>query len=344
MADRADLDPLDIEQPGHLETYLRSAGRVAADDQITIRQLSGGVSNRTMLVECASGPRWVVKQGLTKLRVAVDWYSDPVRVHREALAMRWLNQMLPAGTVPVLVFEDPGHHLLAMDCVPQPHDNWKALLLTQPVDHEHVRQFGELLGRIHRLGHVERASLPPELADQSLFDSLRLEPYYRYTAKQIPAAAEFLTALIERTRSRRDTLVHGDFSPKNILVYQGRLVLLDHEVAHIGDPAFDVGFSLTHLLSKAHVRVDQRDALARATDQYWQVYRRTLGEVPWQDGLEDRAVRHTLACLLARVEGRSPLEYFQDTHRSRQRQAVLDLLLQPPRSVAELIPAFLQRI
>jgi 5-methylthioribose kinase len=344
MAERDDVNPLDIDQPGRLETYLRSTGRVPADDQITVRRLSGGVSNRTMLVECASGPKWVVKQGLAKLRVAVDWFSDPVRVHREALAMRWLNQMLPAGTVPTLVFEDPVHHLLAMDCVPQPHDNWKALLLILPVDGEHMRQFGELLGNIHRLGYDERASLPPELADQSLFESLRLEPYYGYTAEQVPAAADFLTALIERTRARRDTLVHGDFSPKNILVHQGRLILLDHEVAHLGDPAFDVGFSLAHLLSKAHFRIEQRDDLARATDQYWQVYRRTLGEVPWQDGLEDRAVQHTLACLLARVAGRSPLEYFQDTHRARQRQAVLDLLLRPPRTVVALIPAFLQRI
>ena len=75
-----------------------------------------------------------------------------------------------------------------------------------------------------------------------------------------------------------------------------------------------------------------------------QVYRQTLGAVPWQDDLEERVVQHTLACLLARVEGRSPLEYFQDAYRARQRQAVLDLLLRPPRSVAELIPAFLQRI
>jgi 5-methylthioribose kinase len=344
MAENADVNQLDIEQPGQLETYLRSTGRVPADDRITVRRLSGGVSNRTMLVECASGPKWVVKQGLAKLRVAVDWFSDPVRVHREALAMRWLNQMLPAGTVPWLVFEDPGRYLLAMDCVPLPHDNWKTLLLTQPVDHEHVRQFGELLGGIHRLGHEERASLPPELADQSLFESLRLEPYYGYTARQVPAAADFLMSLIQRTRARRDTLVHGDFSPKNILVYQGRLVLLDHEVAHIGDPAFDVGFSLTHLLSKAHFRIEQRDDLARAADQCWHVYRHALGAAPWQDDLDERAVQHTLACLLARVAGRSPLEYFQDAHRARQRQAVLALMAAPPRSVEALIPAFLQRI
>ena len=194
MAERADESHLDIEQPDQLETYLKSTGRVSAANHITVQHLAGGVSNRTMLVTYGSGPRWVVKQGLAKLRVAVDWFADPVRVHREALAMRWLNQMLPAGSVPTLVFEDPEHHLLAMECVPEPHDNWKTLLLMQRADSDYVRQFGELLGHIHRQGYVECARLPAELSDKSLFEALRLEPYYSYTAEQVPAASSFLRA------------------------------------------------------------------------------------------------------------------------------------------------------
>jgi tRNA A-37 threonylcarbamoyl transferase component Bud32 len=344
MAEYASANALDIEQPGQLEIYLRSTGRVPAKDHITVQRLAGGVSNRTMLVACNSGPRWVIKQALAKLRVAVDWFADPVRVHREALAMRWLNQVLPAGSVPALVFEDPEQHLLAMECVPEPHNNWKMLLLAQRFDSEHVRQFGALLGTIHRQGCVEGAAVPSELSDKSLFEALRLEPYYRYTAEQVPEAGSFLRALVERTRSRHDTFVHGDFSPKNILVHHGRLVLLDHEVAHVGDPAFDVGFALAHLLSKAHYRVDQRDEFAVAADYFWRIYWQTRGTVPWQEDLAGRVAQHTLACLLSRVEGRSPLEYFQDSHRARQRQAVLALLTRPPQTVSDLIPAFLERI
>ena len=40
----------------------------------------------------------------------------------------------------------------------------------------------------------------------------------------------------------------------------------------------------------------------------------------WAADLETRAVRHTLACLLARVVGRSPLEYLDAAERSRQRE------------------------
>ena len=109
--------------------------------------------------------------------------------------------------------------------------------------------------------------------DRSHFESLRLEPYYAFTATQIPAAAGFLQALIAGTRARRLTLVHGDFSPKNILIHRDSLVLLDHEVIHWGDPAFDLGFSLTHLLSKAHHLPNHRADFANAAREYWQTYR-----------------------------------------------------------------------
>jgi aminoglycoside phosphotransferase (APT) family kinase protein len=139
-------------------------------------------------------------------------------------------------------------------------------------------------------------------------------------------------------------LVHGDFSPKNVLVYGGRLVLLDHEVAHFGDPAFDLGFSLTHLLSKAHHLVATRDAFGRAALDYWRVYSATIGDLPWRGDLEPRAVRHTLACLLARVAGRSPLEYLDAEERARQHEAVLRLIPGRPQSVPVLIQNFLDAL
>jgi len=299
------------------------------------------VSNRTVLVERANGQSWVLKQALAKLRVPVDWFSSPERVHREALGLRWLRQLAPNGAIPAFVFEDPQHHLLAMQAVPQPHHNWKQLLLAGQPDPQHIEQFGRLLGHIHRRAYHQQADLASLFSDRSFFESLRLEPYYNYSATQVPAAAEFLHALIQQTRARQLTLVHGDYSPKNILVYQNRLILLDHEVIHWGDPAFDLGFSLTHLLSKAHHRPAQRQAFAGAANCYWQSYRRTLDSLPWADDLEAWGVRHTLACLLARVDGRSPLEYLDASARRRQRDAVLALLPNIPRTIADLVSRFI---
>ena len=105
--------PLDIEDANSLLAYLRETGRIGADETPRVRVLAGGVSNKTVLVERASGEAWVLKQALAKLRVATDWFSDPTRIQREAEALRWLPRFAPAGTITPLVFEDAEHNLLA---------------------------------------------------------------------------------------------------------------------------------------------------------------------------------------------------------------------------------------
>ncbi len=332
---------LDIEQPGALLAYLRETGRIDPAEEPAIRVLTGGVSNRTVLVERSTGEAWVVKQALAKLRVQVDWFSPPERIHREALGLRWLERIAPPSTTTPLVFEDHDVHLMAMQAVPQPHENWKTLLLAGRLEIDHVAQFAELLGTIHRRGHERRSEIEPVFADRGFFESLRLEPYYGYTATQVAAAAAFLTDLIAATLARRDTIVHGDYSPKNVLVHDGRLILLDHEVIHFGDPGFDLGFSLTHLLSKAHHLPAKRADFAAAAVAYWADYRDTLGDVPFAADLEPRAVRHTLGCLLARVRGRSPLEYLDAEERTRQADAVVCLMADPPPTVAALAERFI---
>jgi aminoglycoside phosphotransferase (APT) family kinase protein len=307
---------------------------------VVCRTLTGGVSNRTVLVERASGERWVLKQALAKLRVAVDWFSDPERIRREAAGIRWLQRLAPPESVPALVFEDPEHHLLAMEAVPEPHDNWKALLLAGRVDPPLIERFGALLGTIHSNADGLRDRLQEPFGDRSFFEALRLEPYYLYSARQLPEAARFLEALVADTRALQLTLVHGDYSPKNILIQAGRPVLLDHEVIHLGDPAFDLGFAFTHLLAKAHHLPTHRAALRRGVSTLWHSYLGALGDVPWRGELEARAARHTLACLLARVRGRSPLEYLDDRERAVQQEVVMTMLDTPPTALEALADRF----
>jgi aminoglycoside phosphotransferase (APT) family kinase protein len=335
---------LDIEQPAELTAYLHKTGKVSPGEELRIQTLAGGVSNKTVLVETGSGKAWVLKQALAKLRVKVDWFSDPARIEREAEGIRWLEKLAPKGSITPLVFEDRQHHLLAMEAVRKPHENWKTLLLNGQIDPQHMKQFGELLGTIHRRGWEQRSELSTVFADRSFFESLRIEPYYQYSATQVPEAAEFLKALIADTLKRRLSIVHGDYSPKNVLVYQGRLILLDHEVIHFGDPAFDLGFSLAHLLSKAHHVKPSREAFAKSALDYWQTYTSALGDVPWRADLESFAVRHTLACLLARVSGRSTLEYLDQAERKRQRDAVINLASRELTVVKELIDVFLKAL
>jgi len=282
----------------------------------------------------------VLKQALSKLRVEVDWFADPRRVHREAAGIRWLSSTLPEGTVPGLVFEDHERHIIAMEAVPLPHEIWKTVLLRGEVDRDAVRQLAVILATMHGESCRRRDAVPGELRDRSYFESLRLEPYYGFAAANLPRARSFLTGVIEETRARRESVVHGDFSPKNVLVHGGRLVLIDHEVIHVGDPSFDLGFSLTHMLSKAHHVDGRRQAFNAAARLYWETYRESLGDVDFAADLETRVVRQTLACLLARVAGRSPLEYLDDAERECQQEAILSLMPCPPRTVPGLISAF----
>jgi hypothetical protein len=242
------------------------------------------------------------------------------------------------------VFEDEREHVVGMEAVPQPHDNWKALLLAGQLDANHVRQFARWLGTVHRRAWEQRAEVAPAFGDRSFFESLRVEPYYQYTATRVPAAAAFLNDLIATTRGRRLALVHGDYSPKNVLVHAGRLVVLDFEVIHWGDPAFDLGFGLTHLLSKAHHVRGHRPEFGRAASRFYREYAGTLGDVPWAGDLEPHAVRHAIGCLLARACGRSPLEYLDPAARDRQRDVVLNLIARPPARVDDLAGEWLARL
>ena len=213
-----------------------------------------------------------------------------------------------------------------MQAIPLPHHNWKTLLLAGQVNVSYIEMFGRLLATIHNNAYVQRGKLATIFSEYNFFETLRLEPYYQFPANNHVEASPFIQQLIADTRSKRITLVHGDYSPKNVLIYNNQLVLLDYEVIHWGDPAFDVGFSMTHFLSKAHYLPQQRQQFAQATQLYWQSYWQTLGNHEWKVDLEERAVRHTLACLLARVAGRSPLEYFSQELRQIQQNIILQAM------------------
>ncbi|MCY3779165.1 MAG: aminoglycoside phosphotransferase family protein [Chloroflexi bacterium] len=316
---------VNIEEAESLLRYLRERRFVDRDENPRFQILRGGVSNRTVLVRRMSGEDWVLKQALRKLRVAVDWFSAPERIHREAKGLRWLGDVIP-GHVPRYIFEDEQHHILGMTAVAQPHENWKHALLSGRTSIEQAQSFGRLLARIHSA--VESNSgLRDEFAERRFFEELRLEPYYGYTASQVPEARDFLQRLTADTGSRRVALVHGDYSPKNVLVYKGRLMLLDHEVIHFGDPAFDVGFSLAHFLGKAlHLPRHRADFLGMAR-AYWRRYSGALSS-QMVEAVCSRAARHTLACMLARVAGRSPLEYLDSDERRRMQQIALRLIHQ----------------
>ena len=330
--------PLNIEKSSELADYLQVGQKM--NDKAKVSILKGGVSNRTVHLEFENRDSLVLKQALTKLRVKGEWTSSPDRIFREAEAMRWFEKHAPQNSVPKLLFEDQEHHLLAMEAVKQPFDNLKDLLLTTPPKSEYFNQAGNLLGHIHQNAFNHSRDIPQLFHDNHFFKSLRIEPYYLETAKTITETTSFFNELISETLQDRYTLVHGDFSPKNILVKDSKLVLLDHEVVHFGDGTFDIGFFVCHLLCKANHLPNHHKDFVNGIAGFYSSYTEIFGEMnEWR---EERCVRHTIGCLLARVSGLSPLEYLTSDQRTRQKEMGLSLIKDQPKTIEELTSKFNQ--
>ena len=334
---------IDIENHQQLKTYLFTRKLAKNGDRLECRDLHGGVSNRTVFVRLSDSRQWVVKQALEKLRVKEDWFSDPQRIHHEAEGLRTLQKLTRPGAVPKFIFEDHEQHILIMEAVPEPHENYKSLLLSAAPEKRHVLEFATLLADIH-INAAKAGRLSDLFANSCYFENLRLDPYYAFSARQLPAAAPFLDTLIKQTKERKLTLVHGDYSPKNILICNERLVLLDHEVIHIGDPAFDVGFAMAHFLSKANFRKRCRQEFGEAARLFWNTYFANVQAAPWSSRLEDHCLANSLGCLLARVIGKSPLEYLNDTQRALQLNITMNLINDAPSSMISLIHQFTESL
>ncbi len=334
---------IDIENHQQLKAYLITRKLANDGDRLECCDLHGGVSNRTVLVRLSDSRQWVVKQALEKLRVKEDWFSDPQRIHHEAEGLRALQKLTRPGAVPQYIFEDHEQHILIMEAVPEPHENYKSLLLSAAPRKSHVVEFATLLSDIHT--NAAKSNRLSDLFDNSCyFENLRLDPYYAFSARQLPDAAPFLNNLIKQTKDRKLTLVHGDYSPKNVLIYRERLVLLDHEVIHIGDPAFDVGFAMAHFLSKANYRRQHRQEFGEAARLFWNTYKKNVETAPWSNRLEYHCIANSLGCLLARVAGKSPLEYLDERQRSLQQNILLNLIIDTPSSMISLVHQFTESL
>ncbi len=282
--------------------------------------LGGGVSNTVLLAETARG-RLVVKQALERLRVAEEWRSDPARTLREAAALHDVAALLPPGSVPALAFLDQENYIYAMEAAPAGAQDWKTLLLAGHIDPAIGAQVGQLLAQQVA---ATRDPIPwrQRYGDQRVFDELRLDPYYRFTAARHPALAPYFAQAIARCQDHATSLVHGDWSPKNILIAAGRPLLIDYEVVHYGDAAFDAAFLLNHLLLKSHHRPQWRPQYGAAAAAFWRAA---------APAVDPTAVKLHLGCLLlARLDGKSPAEYLHDETKPLLRSVARDILVSPP--------------
>lgn len=327
--------------------YLRQRGWVRGDERLVVRELAGGVSNEVLYVSRPETPGgdFVLKQARAQLRTPDPWFCGVERIWREVEVLRVCEELLDAAPAaaeqglvaqtPRILREDRENYAFAMTAAPKDHRVWKADLLAGRVEAEIAAACGRLLGRLHAASW-QNAAISGRLDDRKIFDELRLDPYYRTLARAFPGAdAAALEQLIDSVLRHRRSLVHADFSPKNLLVFESGLLLVDFETGHFGDPAFDLGFFLSHLMLKAAYHAPEIEPYLALTERFWRSYQDELAEriggEEWSD-LQRRAALNFAACGWARLDGTSKVDYLTEPARRQRFRSFCRELLQNPRA------------
>jgi len=323
----------EIDQQSALR-YLTDHGRIESGAGAVVETLAWGVSNVVLRITPDAGEPFVIKQSRTQLRTKDPWFSRLDRIWRETEAMQLLQPLLPDGVIPRVLFEDRENFLFAMEAAPAAHFVWKQLLLEGAVNRKIAARLGGFLATIHT-----RTALQPGLAaqfgDRQVFNELRVDPFYRRITQVAGDAARHIEHLVDEMRSIAICLVHADFSPKNVLVADDRLVLVDFETAHYGDPAFDTAFFLSHLLLKAVRHANRFRDYAALTEEFWCTYQQGLTALRGHPAFEFRElVRRTLlhlaGCMWARIDGTSKVDYLRSAQQDAVREYCRGVLITPP--------------
>jgi 5-methylthioribose kinase len=293
----------------NLPAYLLANGFVPEGAVPHVEALGWGISNTVLKVEM-DGDCFVVKQPLPKLRVADDWPFDRSRVFIERDCMAMLADLLPPGSVPEVRFSDDANYVFAMSCAPEGAVLWEEALLDGRIDAAAAERTAALLALLH-----SRAAADPRgrerFDDVTNFVQGRTDPYHKTAALAHPDLAPYIDAEVARMLRSRRTLVHGDYSPKNMFLHDDQVFLLDFEVAHWGDPAFDTAFCLNHLVLPA-IRFPERSSeYLHAASRFYDVYSAEV-DAEIGRGVEGATIRELGCLLLARIDGKSKIPYITD--------------------------------
>jgi len=304
--------------------------------------LPGGVSSDILRIDLPArspGLSFCFKRALAKLKVAADWRAPVERNHAEVEWMRVAARLAPE-CVPRILGEDEQSGAFAMEYLaPEAHPVWKSELRDGRIRTETAAAVAACIVAIHA-GTARSEDLAQRFSNDHIFRPIRLEPYLLATASRHPDCAARLRVLAETTSRNKIALVHGDLSPKNILVAARGPILLDAECACYGDPAFDLAFCLNHMLLKCLWRPQWREQYLTCFDTLASTY---LAGVNWEPraALEARVAQLLPGLFLGRVDGKSPAEYLTvERDKQHVRRVARRYLLEPTDRLSNLRDAW----
>ncbi|MBE0626472.1 MAG: phosphotransferase [Burkholderiales bacterium] len=325
-----------------LRIALERMGLLRPGETFSAETLAGGVSSdilRVVLNGRAPEISFCFKRALAKLKVAADWRAPVERNHAEAEWLRLAHTLAPRSA-PRILGEDAQAGAFAMEYLdPAAHPVWKNELREGSISIETAAAVARVIAAVHA-GTANRADVARRFAYDHVFHQIRLEPYLLATAEKHPDCAARLHELAETTARTKLALVHGDLSPKNILVAAHGPILLDAECAWYGDPAFDLAFCLNHMLLKCLWRPQWRERYLACYDALGSTY---LARVDWEPraATEARVAQLLPGLFLGRVDGKSPAEYLTDEQdKARVRRVARRFLLRPAERLASMRDAW----
>lgn len=321
---------VELLNPSTVVEYLTSKNVIQKNDNPQVEILTGGVSNVVIAITTAN-QKLVLKQALAELAVSEKWEADQRRAIVEANAIELFNKLTP-NQVPKLIFLDPDRFILVLERVPVGSTVWKSDLLAGVINPDIGLKLGATLASWHNYGE-KSAEAKLKFMEDSLFEQLRIDPFYRFVATKNPQIEVPIRKLINELEGDKTTVVHGDFSPKNIMVATNDdIYILDFEVTHVGNPVFDLAFLTAHLLCK-FFRTDDRlhaKLLANTAISFMKEYQ-TLRRI------SPSVTRHAALIALARVEGKSPVNYLSTDAQQKLQVFTKDVLASSENlSVSEL--------
>ena len=317
---------------------LERMGLLRPGETFSAETLAGGVSSDILRISLrgrSPGVSFCFKRALAKLKVAADWRAPVERNHAEAEWLRLATELAP-GSAPHILGEDIQAGAFAMEYLdPALHPVWKNELRDGRIHTETAAAVARAIAAIHA-GTARRPSIAERFANDHIFHPIRLEPYLLATATRHPDCAHRLRELTAITARNKLALVHGDLSPKNILLAARGPILLDAECAWYGDPAFDLAFCLNHMLLKCLWRPQWRKRYLACYDELASTY---LANVNWEPraAIETRVANLLPGLFLGRVDGKSPAEYLGDEiDKERVRRVARRFLLEPVAQLAAI--------
>jgi hypothetical protein len=305
---------IDISNKEILVQYLFDKGIIKKGKDYAIHYCTGGVSGTVAFVTVESN-EMIVKQALSKLKVKEDWLCNPSRMYGEQLSNKIYHKIVPES-VPAVLFYDQDNYIYGRVAAPAHCDMWKSDLMQGTLDFIVAKKAIEALVDVQNVCCTD-VEVAQELCDKKVFYDLRISPYIEFTVQKHPELKEIGDYLIHELMEKSITLVHGDYSPKNIMLDKQKIFILDFEVAHYGNPVFDLAFFANHFVLKSLKFPKRRKAYLSLLSYMLDIYysRMNFGD---NRLITDTFVPLLGMLMLARVDGKSPVEYLVNEEEKKQ--------------------------